>query len=364
MNDGKLLEEIERYLNGEMNADERKQFEAMSSSDAAIAQKIAEHKEFLKVLKQYSDRLALEARLNEIHEEIDVHTLADELIVHPSAIVRMWRNHHSKISVAASIAIFAVMSILFLTGKFNNDSQYVQLRRQVGNLENKVNQNQRVAQGNIHAARNSGSLDKFRATGFAITVDGLIATNYHVVGDNDSVFVQNAAGKLFKAAVVYVSPKTDVAILKITDTAFKSLPGIPYTFKKSESDLAEKVYTYGYSQDSPVYGPGELTSDNGLNGDSTKYQVSIPLGPGNSGGPLMDSRGNIIGIVNAKETQVDGVNLNFAIKSSYLLSAVDSVSKQDNAKVILNTKNTMANMSTQQQLKKLKNYVFMVKVGL
>ena len=48
MNDGKLLEEIERYLNGEMSADERKQFEVLSSSDAAIAQKIAEQKEFLK----------------------------------------------------------------------------------------------------------------------------------------------------------------------------------------------------------------------------------------------------------------------------------------------------------------------------
>src|ERR1700740_559610 len=125
MNDGKLLEEIERYLSGEMSADERKQFEAMSSSDAAVAQKIAEKKEFLKVLKQYSDRLALEARLNEIHEEIDVHSMADELSIHPSWVVRLWRNHHSKISVAASLAIFAVLSIFFLTGNFNNDSKYV-----------------------------------------------------------------------------------------------------------------------------------------------------------------------------------------------------------------------------------------------
>lgn len=364
MNDGKLLEEIERYLNGEMNADERKQFEALSNSDAAIAQKITEQKEFLKVLKQYSDRLALEARLNEIHEEIDVHTMADELIVHPSAVVRMWRNHHSKISVAASIAIFAVLSLLFLTGKFNNDSKYVQLSRKVGNLEVKVNQNQRATQGNTHASHNVNAIDRFRATGFAITADGLIATNYHVVGDNDSVYVQNAAGKLFKAKVVFVAPGTDIAILKITDTAFRGLATIPYTFKRSESDLAENVYTYGYSQDSPIFNRGELTSANGLNGDSTKYQVSIPLRPGNSGGPLIDSRGNVIGVVNAKETQVDGVNLNFAIKSTYLLSAIDSVSKQDDAKVILNTKNTMANMTTVQQLKKLKNYVFMVKVGL
>lgn len=358
MNDGKLLEEIERYLNGEMTANERRQFEAMSSSDAAIAQKIAEQKEFLKVLKQYSDRLALEVRLNAIHDEIDVHTLADELIIHPSWVVRLWRNHHSKISVAASVAIFAVIFAMFITGSFNNhDAKYMQLARKVGNIENQTNQlKQKVAQ---NAGRSGHVLDKLRATGFAITADGLIATNYHVVGDNDSVYVENAAGKLFKAKVVFVAPKTDIAIIKIADTAFKGLATIPYTFKKAESDLAENVYTYGYPQDSPVYGHGELTSYNGLNGDSTNYQISIPLNPGNSGGPLMDTHGNVIGVINAKETQQEGVH--FAIKSSYLLSAIDSVSKED-TKVILNAKNTMANLSTVQQVKKLKNYVFMVKV--
>lgn len=361
MNDGKLLEEIERYLNGEMNADEHKRFEALSNSDAALRQKIAEHKEFLKLLKQYSDRLALETRLNAIHDEIDVHTLADELIVHPSAIVRLWRNHHSKISVAASVAIFMVMFTMFITGSFNNhDATYIQLARKVGNIEHQTNQlSQKVAQ-NATAKSGYHFVDKFRATGFAITSDGLIATNYHVVRDNDSVYVQNAAGKLFKAKVVFVAPKTDIAIIKIADTAFKGLPSIPYTFKKSESDLAENVYTYGYPQDSPSYGRGELTSSNGLNGDSTNYQISVPLNPGNSGGPLMDSRGNVIGVVNAKETQLEGVN--FAIKSTYLLSAIDSVSAENDSKVILNTKNTMTNLSTVQQLKKLKNYVFMVKV--
>ncbi|MGN6178878.1 MAG: S1C family serine protease [Mucilaginibacter sp.] len=359
MNDGKLLEEIERYLNGEMNANERKQFEMLSNSDAAIAQKIAEHKEFLKILKQYSDRLALETRLNAIHDEIDVHTMADELIVHPSGIVRFWRNHHSKISVAASVAIFAVMFAMFITGNFNNhDAKYIQLARKVGSIESQTNQlKQKVAQTSTRPTYHF--VDKLSATGFALTSNGLIATNYHVVRDNDSVYVQNAAGKLFKAEVVFVAPKTDIAIIKIVDTAFKGLGAIPYTFKKAESDLAETVYTYGFPQDSPTYGRGELTSYNGLNGDSTNYQVSIPLNPGNSGGPLMDSRGNVIGVVNAKETQLEGVN--FAVKSSYLLSAIDSVSNED-TKVTLNTKNTMSNLSIPQQVKKLKNYVFMVKV--
>ena len=70
----------------------------------------------------------------------------------------------------------------------------------------------------------------------------------------------------------------------------------------------------------------------------------------------MDNKGNVIGIVQAKQSQLEGVH--FAVKTSYLLSALDSLDQ----KVTLNTKNTMSNLNDAQQLKKLKNYVFMVKV--
>jgi serine protease Do len=358
MNDSKLLEEIERYLNGEMAPDERNQFELLRNGDTAINNKIVEHEEFARILKQYGDRLALETRLNAIHDEIDVHTLAEELIIHPSRIVRLWRNHHSKISVAASIAIFAILSTLFITGNLSNqESKYIQLRREVGILKQKT-ETLKAAQGIKAPAR---ATDRFRGTGFAITSSGLIATNYHVVNGADSVYVQNAIGKSFKAKVLYTEPENDIAILKIVDTSFRNLGAIPYTFKKSESDLAEDVYTYGFPQDSPVYGNGKLTSANGLNGDSLDYQISIPINPGNSGGPLMDSRGNVIGIVQAKETRLEGVHL--AVKASYLINAIQNIPSDSlNKKISLNTKNTLGNLNSVQQLKKLKNYVFMVKV--
>ncbi|SDT38053.1 Trypsin-like peptidase domain-containing protein [Mucilaginibacter mallensis] len=361
MNDSNLLEEIERYLNGEMTPQERKQFELLRKGDTAINNKIAEHEEFAKILKQYGDRLALETRLNAIHDEIDVHTLAEELIVHPSRIVRLWRNHHSKISVAASIAIFAILSTLFITGNLSNqESKYIQLRREVGILKQKTETlNKKAAQGATRTV--VSATDRFRGTGFAITSGGLIATNYHVVNGADSVYVQNAVGKSFKAKVLYTEPQNDIAILKIVDTSFRNLGAIPYTFKKSESDLAEDVYTYGFPQDSPVYGYGKLTAANGLNGDSLDYQISVPINPGNSGGPLMDGRGNVIGIVQAKQSQLEGVH--FAIKSSYLINAIQNIPADSlNKKISLNTKNTLGNLNSVQQLKKLKNYVFMVKV--
>lgn len=361
MNDGKLLEEIERYLNGEMTPQEHKQFELLRKGDTAINAKITEHQEFAKLLKQYSDRLALENRLNAIHDEIDVHTLTEELIVHPSIIVRLWRNHHSKISVAASILIFAILSTLFVTGNLSNqDSKYIELRGEVVTLKQKTESlNKKVAQ----TANRNGmtAMDRFRGTGFAITSNGLIATNYHVINGADSVYVQNADGKSFKAKVLYTEPENDIAILKIVDTSFRNLAPIPYTFKRSESDLAESVYTYGYPQDSPTFDDGKLTSSNGLNGDSLDYQISVPINPGNSGGPLMDSKGNVIGLVQAKQTQMEGVH--FAVKASYLLNAIQNIPSDSlNKKISLNTKNTLSNLNTVQQLKKLKNYVFMVKV--
>jgi len=357
MSDDQLLELIEKYLNGEMTGEERASFEILRNENADINNRVAEHKQFTSLIRQYGERLELEKRLDAIHDEIDVHALEEELMINPPWIVQLWRNHHSKISVAASIAIFAVLCTLFFTGYLSNrEVNYIQLRDKINRigkttdqLKNKVN--------NLTPQRSAFvNPGDFRGTGFAITAGGLIATNYHVIEKADSVYVENAAGKSFKAEVLRSEPENDIAILKIIDTSFRNLSPIPYTFKRSESDLAESVYTYGYSQDTPVYDDGKLTSANGLNGDSLNYQISIPVNRGNSGGPLMDSRGNVIGIIQAKQSQMEGVH--FAVKASYLLNAIDSLDK----KVSLNNKNILANLNTVQQVKKLKNYVFMVKV--
>jgi serine protease Do len=359
MRDEQLLEVIERYLNGEMNADERKVFEQFRIENAEVDQRVIEHQQFTGMLKQYGERVELENRLNAIHQEIDVHSLTEEVTIHPSWIVQLWRDHHSKISVAASIAIFAIMATLFVTGKMDNKSSYQELSSKV----DRINKTTSTLTKTVNALKNGNRVlpqDKYRGTGFAITPNGMILTAYHLIERADSVYVQNSTG-VFKARVIYSEPRHDIAVLKITDTTFTGLGAIPYTFKRSEGDIAETVYTYGYPQDSPRYGRGELTSTNGLNGDTLDYEISVPINPGNSGGPLLDSKGNVIGIVKARENGSEGVN--FALKSSYLLNAIqniptDSVTK----KPVLNTKNALTGLSTVQQIKKLKNYVFMVKV--
>src|SRR5207253_942207 len=125
--------------NGEMNADERKVFEQFRTENAEVDQRVIEHQQFTGMLKQYGERVELESRLNAIHREIDVHALTEEVIIHPSWIVQLWRDHHSKISVAASIAIFAILATLFVTGKMDNNSSYKELKGEVARLGNKTN---------------------------------------------------------------------------------------------------------------------------------------------------------------------------------------------------------------------------------
>jgi len=355
MSDQQLLEVIEKYLNGDMSQDERTKFELLRKENADIDSRVKEHLQFTGLLKQYAERVELENRLNAIHAEIDVHTLKEDLMVHPSWIVQLWRHHHSKISVAATIALFVVVGVMFLTGSFNsNNSKYVELKKKVDKLDQSINRPVRNKKNNTNDKYN------FYGTGFAIN-SNLIVTNYHVIEGANSIKVENADGE-FKVEVLYTEPQNDIAILKVIDTAFTNLNTLPYTFKRSTSDLGEDVYTLGYSSDTPVLGPGVLTSANGVNSnDSVHYRISIPIVPGNSGGPLFDNKGNVIGIVNAYQTQIEGAH--FAIKSSYLLDAIRHIPADSLVRrVSLNKKNTLAGLSRVDQLKKLNNYIFKVKV--
>jgi hypothetical protein len=356
MGDNQLFEQIEKYLNGEMAKGERASFEILRTENADINNKVTEHKQFTNLIKQYGERLELEKRLDAIHDEIDVNALEDELMIHPSGIVRLWRHHHSKISVAASIAIFAVLCTLFFTGYLSNRDRDMQLVfRELAGIKRTI-KSQSHSRANVPA--NPGNIG---GTGFAISADGLIATDYHVVRDADSVYVQSVDGKSYKAKVIHVEAQADIAILKVIDSSFKPLAPLPYGIKKTEDDMGENVFTLGYPSDAMVLGPGFLTSTSGYKDDSTSYQMSIPVNPGNSGGPLLDNKGNIIGVVDAFQTNLSGAA--FARKSNYLLKAIANIPSDSLSRPLnLNVKNGLANLNRPQQIKKLQNYVFMIRV--
>jgi len=369
MSDIELLSVIERYLNGEMSADERARFEMLRHDNPTVDSRVIEHQQFTERLKQYGERVEFEGMLNAIHNEIDVQALKDEFVHHPSPIVRIWRNHHSKISLAASVAIFAALSTLFFAGLLktqNQQSEVVALSSKVNRVES-ANAKLKIQTDKLITIVGASKIDQSKytpsGTGFAISSDGYIVTALHVINGADSVTIQNSNGDAYHVKAVYADPGSDIAVLKIVDPSFKSLGALPYGFKKSKADLGEDVFTVGYPLDDMVYDKGYLSSFTGSNGDSLRYRVAIKASFGNSGSPLLDERGNIIGIINSKQAQApDGPA--FAVKSKYLYRALAAMSADTaNKKVSLASKSVLANMSRTQQIKRLQNYIFNVKVN-
>ena len=156
-----------------------------------------------------------------------------------------------------------------------------------------------------------------------------------------------------------MNPATDLAILKIADTSFKQLNDLPYTFPKSAAELAEPIFTLGYPREEVVYGEGYLSAKSGYYGDTTSYQISISANPGNSGGPVINKNGEVIGIISSKETNADGVV--FAIKSQNIYDALKEVKKEKDITIKTPGVNTLRGLDRVKQIKKIEDFVYKVK---
>jgi len=113
-------------------------------------------------------------------------------------------------------------------------------------------------------------------------------------------------------------------------------------------------------RDEIVYGEGYLSARTGYLGDTLSCQIAVPANPGNSGGPVFNHEGDVIGILTGKQTEADDVV--FAIQSKYIYQAVDNVKKNpiyQNVKI--NSRSNLSGLNKQQQVKKIEDCVFMVK---
>lgn len=364
------IDQIEAYLNGDMSPEELLMFEERRAVDPLLDQSVVKHQNFISHLKSYGQHKRLLSEMNAIHETLDIEQMKSEVLPFSSKVVMLWRKYKVNAAVAASVAVFAAVSTLFATGYFSHNnsgvSDNIALRREMSReINNKVARSHNEILNNIKANNQKAPVDPavFGGTGFALTGNGYLVTNYHVIKDADSIYVQNAEGEQYKAQTVYSYPSYDIAILKVTDPGFVSAKSLPYSFRKSSSDLGEDVYTFGYPKDEAVYAKGYLSSKSGYQGDTTEYQVDISVNPGNSGGPLLDSKGNVVGVIKSKSSGSDGAS--YAIKSKFILAALDAIPKDalnEYGKIVLNNKNSLAKLSRKDQIKKIEDYIYMVKV--
>ena len=374
---------FESYTDGELAGPARANLEAHLAADPALALRYADFAEMTSTLRSYGQHQQMRQQLQGIHaamltaeapEEITQPEMGLTHSVNPTLRIsrterrlrEFWSGHRATVGVAASVAILAVFSTLlglewWRTAKIQPSLYgYNVMRREINNLK----QNQRVLNRTIQ--RIDGSItplpvSKFSGTGFALTSDGYLVTSYHVIQGADSLLIEGHDRQRYHAEPVYSDVKHDLAILRITDKKFTGFGRLPYAVKSGQADLGERVFTLGYPREDVVYGEGALSARSGFEGDTAFYQVSIPVNPGNSGGPLLDERGNLIGVVSGRQN--DAQSAAFATKSSYLVRLVDSLEAAKPATPYhLPHFGQLAGTGRAQQIKKLQDYVFVVKV--
>jgi TPR repeat protein len=171
---------------------------------------------------------------------------------------------------------------------------------------------------------------KASGTGAIASTEGHILTAAHVVAGAKQVKVFTAQG-MKSATVLRIDEANDLAVLKLTEGKYSALPVAP----SRKVRLGQAVSTIGFPNTriqgfSPKVTRGEISSLSGAGDDARSWQISVPVQHGNSGGPLLDESGNLIGVVTAKlglrAAAVTGdlpQNVNYAVKSAYALPLLE-----------------------------------------
>lgn len=368
-NDLMILDAIERYIRGEMTPDERLYFENLRKSNSEIDQLVVEHTLFLQQINRFGEWQQFRAGLNEIHsnlaQEGDIQT---EEAAGKGRLAFLWTRYKRIIAIAASIAGITAIGLSVLVNSVtptHKDPAVKELVQEVNTLKEKTTALD-IKIDNVDRSKNAdAAIDKipvrFNGTGFLIDPKGLMISNAHIVKNSRNIYVENNKGQKFKAIVLKLDVNRDVAIIKIDDDRFKPFASLPYGIRKTSSDLAESIYTLGFPRnDEIVYGKGYLSARTGFNGDTLSCQISVDANPGNSGGPVFNHDGEVIGILTSKETQQEGAV--FAVQSKYIYQALEELKGNVLYKNIkLSSKSSLKGLDETQQVKKIQDCVFMVK---
>lgn len=368
MNDIKILDAVERYIRGEMTPDERLQFENLRKTNTEVDQLVVEHTLFLQQLNHFGERKEFKSSLNDLHTDLTEQGKIDSMKLSGKAkVVYLWKRYKRVTAIAASIAGITAVSLSALVWAFapKQDIGFEALNREIKDLRNttRMQGNEiKNVKNSIGNEKNNNIIYKSGGTGFIVDAKGYLVTNFHVVDKAENIAVQNSRGE-FIAKVVYTDRAKDIAILKIVDDSFKPYASVPYSISKNSARLAEPIFTLGYPRNEIVYGQGYLSSLTGFNGDTLSCQIEIAANHGNSGSPILNHNGEVVGILNARQNSTEGFT--FAIQGKYIYKAIDELKKSDTSyqRVKLNSKSQIAGMERTAQVNKVEDFVYMVKVN-
>ena len=368
MDDIQLLEAVEKYIRGEMKPDERVYFEQLRKTNPDVDQLVVEHTLFIHQMNEVGELRKFKSNLNEVHTDLaEKGSINSDRLTGRAKVVYLWRKYQRVAAIAATIAGITTITVSLLVNTLApkaDISKVTELGMKVSDLERNdrvLNQQINDVKTKIKPKVEPGAQIKGGGTGFLIDAKGYIITNAHILRNGKSIVVLNSKGQQFIANVIKIDEEKDIAILKIKDEDYKPTTNLPYSFRKSPTDLAEKIYTLGYPKNEIVYNEGYMSARSGMDNDSITCQLGIAVNEGNSGGPVLNHNGEVIGLLSAKETEAEGVA--FAIQSKYLLEMIEALRKEDTAylRIRIPTKTTLNGMGQQQQVKKVEECVFMIR---
>jgi serine protease Do len=355
---------FDNYIFGSLNDEDKMEFESRLKTDSEFAISFEKHKKLVEGINQHEQRTHLKQILSTIHKQ---EFGSDAKIVSIKQDETFIKKHGKTFAVAASVAIIAVISTVTLlsTGGYllkQQSNAITDLKRDVTELK--------YSQGAIIDGITGASNKRFKkyapanveGTGFSINNKGYFITSYHMVKNADSVFVTNSILDRASAKLITSDASLDVAIYKIDNIdAIKNL-AFPFSFKDNASEIGDKVFTLGYPRRDAVYGEGALSAMTGFNNDTTMYQISIPVNPGNSGGPLMDEQGNVIGVIRGKQSSAEATG--FAIKSNFIKQTIEKLENDSLKKdlTLVTKKSNLRGLKRSEQIKKIQPFVFNVMV--
>ncbi|HUB61727.1 MAG TPA: serine protease [Puia sp.] len=364
MQDKALIDAVERYIRGEMLPEEKLFFEHVRNTNPDVDQLVIEHTRFLEQFSQYGETARLKTQLQSVHRQLSEQGRIGRQ--RPAIVVNLWKKYKRTVLVAASIAGITALFISGLVSLLSpnkvSEAKLEQLSRVITNTRIDLN-NVRNKINSVDAAATTFNRG---GTGFLIDGKGYLVTNAHVVKNATLVEVQNPLGS-YQARIIQLDHQTDLALLKIEDTAYHPFNSLPYGISRTDGDLGEDVFTLGYPRPEIVYNKGYLSAETGFQGDTTAFQLTIAANPGNSGTPVLNNEGEVIGMVSSSQQNAQGMV--FAVRSKDIFNAIEAM-KADST--LLRTDTTLSllkvpvssalkGVDRKQQIRRLRDYIFIVK---
>jgi S1-C subfamily serine protease len=165
-------------------------------------------------------------------------------------------------------------------------------------------------------------------SGIILNTSGDVLTNNHVVKGCKAVLIKGRNAAPVPARIDAIDPKNDLAIVKFDPAAAVGTPAV-FRRESRPAKLGESIGVIGYPlmgilSAEPKATFGQINSIAGFNNDYTLLQISAPVQPGNSGGPVLDGAGSVIGVVVSQASMalaaITGAvpqNVNFAIRGEF-----------------------------------------------